>query len=281
MSEKIAIVTDSTCDLTSDALKGKDIHVIPLKVVYADRVYHDRIDIAPQEVYDRLEEEIPTTSVPSPHEFKEKLLELKGKKYTHVIAIHISTGLSGTCNAMRLMSKEVEGLTIEVIDSKALSMGLGRLALYAHDLLKKGLKFDEIVQKTREKVNDIKVFFVVATLKYLTKGGRIGKVEGTIGGLLKIKPIISINEDGVYYTYDKTRGRKKSLERLSQIVMEKIKEGRYIVDVMHAAAKDEAKALYEEFSKNKNVEEMSFGEIGPVLGVHVGPGLVGVTIMKI
>jgi len=281
MSEKIAIVTDSTCDLTSDLLEGKDIHVVPLKVVYSDRVYHDKIDITPQEVYDRLSEEIPTTSVPTPQELKEKLLELKEKKYTHVLAIHISTGLSGTCNATRLMSKEVEGLTVEVVDSKSLSMGLGRLVLYAHDLGEKGLKFDEIAQKTRDKVNDIKVFFVVDTLKYLVKGGRIGKVEGTLGGLLKIKPIISINENGVYYSFDKVRGRKKSLERLSQIAVKKIEEGECFLDVMHADAANEARALYDELGKMDNVEEVSFGEIGPVLGVHAGPGLVGVAITKI
>jgi len=115
----------------------------------------------------------------------------------------------------------------------------------------------------------------------LVKGGRIGKVEGTIGGLLKIKPIISINEDGVYYTYDKVRGRKKSLERLSQIAEKKIEEGECLLDVMHADAADEARALYDELGKMDNVKEVSFGEIGPVLGVHVGPGLVGIVMMKI
>ncbi|MFW6264722.1 MAG: DegV family protein [Bacillota bacterium] len=120
--------------------------------------------------------------------------------------------------------------------------------------------------------------FVVGTLKYLKAGGRIGKVRGTIGELLNIKPIISINEEGVYYTVDKARSRKASLNKIFKILKGKIKEGLCYVDVMHANAEEEAQSLLERFKELSNVKDTFFGEISPAMAVHAGPGLIGVCV---
>ncbi|MCK8816790.1 DegV family protein [Natroniella sulfidigena] len=281
MSESIAILTDSTSDLPFDLIQDKEIEFLPLKINYSQQQYRDRIEIKPEEIYDRFEEEIPTTSTPAPQELKEKLLALKKKGITHVLAIHISSGLSGTYNMVKMISEQITDLTVEVIDSKALSMGLGRLVLYATELLEAGVKFNTLVNKVKAKIDQIDIFFVLKTLKYLKEGGRIGKVEGALGSLLNIKPIISIDKTGEYYTYKKSRGRKRSLKKLYQIVSKKIAVGPCTIDVMHGNAADEAEDLVTKFKKLDNVKETFLGQISPVMVVHTGPGLIGVNITRL
>ncbi len=281
MEDKIALVTDSTCDLSKDLLEEKGIEFLPLKIIYKDNQYLDRVDIEPQEVFDHFEKEIPSTSMPSPSEVKEKYLELKEKGYTHIISLHISAGLSGTYNICRMVSEELDEINVEVIDSQMLSMGLGRLVLYAKELIDaKEHNFNRIVEMVKEKKDKIELYFIVETLKYLKEGGRIGKVRGTIAELLNIKPIISINEEGEYYTFDKVRSRKKSIKRLINLTKEKIKDGLYKVDVMHADAKDEALEIFDKLKGLPNVKDALLGEISPAMVVHSGPGLIGVCITK-
>jgi DegV family protein with EDD domain len=282
MEEKIAVVTDSTSDLTKADLEKYGIKSIPLKVIYSDAQYHDRVDITPAEVYKSFEKEIPTTSMPSPQEIMDVYNELKDDGYTHIISIHISSGLSATYSNCMMVANQIEGIEVEVIDSKMLSKGLGRLVMYTNSLVEKGeLSFAEIIEKTEAKKDKIEVFFVVETLKYLKKGGRIGKVSGTIAEFLNIKPIIAIDDEGEYFTFDKVRGRSRSLKKIYSIIKDKLEEGKeYVVDVMNAAAEEEAKGLLDKFKDLKQVKETYFSEISPVMVVHTGPGLIGVVLTE-
>lgn len=283
MQEKIAVVTDSTSDLTKEQLEQYGITSIPLKVIYSDSQFHDRVDITPAEVYESFEKEIPTTSMPSPQEIMDVYNELKEEGYTHIISIHISNGLSATYSNCMMVADQIEGIEVEVIDSKMLSKGLGRLVLYADNLIKKEeLDFNEVVEKVEAKKDSIEVFFVVETLKYLKKGGRIGKVSGTIAEFLNIKPIIAIDDEGEYFTFDKVRGRKRSLKKMYSLIKDRLKEGKeYVVDVMNAAAEEEAEGLLEKFKQLSQVKETYFSEISPVMVVHTGPGLIGVVLTEI
>ena len=283
MKEKIAVVTDSTSDLTKKELEKYDITSIPLKVIYSDSQFHDRVDITPAEVYESFEREIPTTSMPSPQEIMDVYNELKEEGYTHIISIHISSGLSATYSNCMMVADQIEGIEVEVIDSKMLSKGLGRLVLYANNLIKnEDLSFNEIIEKVEAQKDKIEVFFVVETLKYLKKGGRIGKVSGTIAEFLNIKPIIAIDEEGEYFTFDKVRGRKRSLKKMYSIIKDKIQDGKeYVVDVMNAAAEGEANSLLDKFKQLSQVKETYFSEISPVMVVHTGPGLIGVVLTEI
>lgn len=276
--KKIGILTDSTCDLPSNLLDQLPVSMVPLKIIYSDQEYRDKVEIQPQTVYDQLATEVPTTSMPAPEEIKDKLLKLQEAGYTHIIALHISSGLSGTYNLVQMVSQQLEDITVEVIDSKALSMGLGSVVLYAADLIKQQVSWPELITKTQQKIKDTEVFFVLQNLKYLRKGGRIGQVKGAIGDLLNIKPIISINQQGEYYTYKKARGRKRSIKQLYDIAKEKIKQGASKVSVMHGNALSEAQNLLARFEKLDNVQETFFGQISPVMVVHTGPGLIGVVI---
>lgn len=283
MQGKIAVVTDSTSDLTKKELEKHGITSIPLKVIYSDSQFHDRVDITPAEVYAGFEREIPTTSMPSPQEITDVYNNLKKEGYSHIISIHISSGLSATYSNCMMVANQIEGIEVEVIDSKMLSKGLGRLVLYASNLIEdKKLSFNEIIEKIEVKKEKIEVFFVVKTLKYLKKGGRIGKVSGTIAEFLNIKPIIAIDDEGEYFTYDKVRGRKKSLKKMYYIIKSKIKDGKeYVIDVMNAAAEEEAAGLLEKFEKLSQVKETYFSEISPVMVVHTGPGLIGVVLTEV
>ena len=283
MKEKIAVVTDSTSDLTRDDLEKYGIESIPLKVIYSDQQFHDRVDITPAEVYESFEHEIPTTSMPSPQEIMDVYKELKDEGFTHIISVHISSGLSATYSNCMMVADQIEGIEVEVIDSKMLSKGLGRLVLYANSLVEAGeLNFSEIIEKVEAKKEKIEVFFVVETLKYLKKGGRIGKISGTIAEFLNIKPIIAIDDEGEYFTFEKVRGRKRSLKKMYSIVKDRLQEGKeYVVDVMNAAAEEEGQALLDRFKDLTQIQDTYFSEISPVMVVHTGPGLIGVVLTEL
>lgn len=276
---KIALITDSTSDLTQEEIKKYNIHMLPLKILYKDREYTDRVDITPSEIYSRMEIEIPTTSLPSMEDIDLLFKDLKKEGYTHVIAITISSGLSGTYNSVRLVSENYPEMKVEVFDSLALSLGAGAIVLECGKMIKNGSNFEEIVKELPIIRDKVKVYYVLDTLKYLIKGGRIGKVSGGIGEILNIKPIISINKEGIYYTYKKVRGRKRSISKLLNIVKNSIKHNEGKVWVLHGGAKEEAETLYEKILQLPNIIESDLRDISPVAGVHTGPGLIGVTIM--
>jgi DegV family protein with EDD domain len=281
VSEKIALVTDSTSDLDPEVMEQYNINVLPLKVIYADRQYNDRVDITPEEVYATLDKEAPKTSVPTPFEAQELLSKLRDEGYTHVLAAHISSGLSGTVEMVKMVSQDFSDLVVEVIDSRSLSMGLGYVILHAVQWLEKGVSFAKLVENCRTLVSQMKVFFVVETLEYLKRGGRIGKVQATMGDFLSVKPIISINEEGVYYTYRKVLGRKRSIDELFKIGREEIEKQKSKVAVMHGGAPEEAGYLYNKIEDLPNVVETVTGQIGPVMVVHAGPGLLGLAICPV
>ena len=277
---KIALITDSTSDLNKDQIEKYNIKVLPLRVIYKDREYIDRVNITPSEVYDNLINEIPTTSLPSISEANNLFAKLVDEGYTHAIAICISSGVSGTYNMLNIASKDYSSITTHVFDSKSLTMGEGAIVVECGKLIAAGKSFDEIVEILPSIQSRIKVYYVLETLTYLIKGGRIGKVAGIVGELLKLKPIISINDEGTYYTYSKVRGRNKSIAKIAEIPHDALMKAKSKIWVLHGGALEDGKALYDTISKLPNISEINFGDISPVLGVHTGPGLLGIVIMK-
>lgn len=278
---KIAIVCDSTSDLTEEIIKDYDIKVLPLRVVYKDGEYRDRIDITPEEIYAKFDEEVPTTSLPSPQDTVQLFDQLKQEGYTHIIITTISSGLSGTMNMIRNVVTSYENMVFELIDSKSLTMGAGFAVLEGAKELQKNMDFEKTVSRMKEVLKRTEVYYVVKTLEYLKKGGRIGKVEGTIGELLNIKPIISINEEGVYFTHKKVRGRSKSIDEIFEIVKEKAKHKMLNIAVAHGNALEEAQDLLKRIKELGNINETFFTQLSPVMVVHTGPGLLGVVISEV
>lgn len=281
MRERIAIVTDSACDLAPSIIDRYGIHVLPLKIIYDDKDYRDREDIQPEDVYRLMPEKIPTTSTPSLGEIKELLQKAVREGADRILAIHLSSHLSGTLNSVMMAARELKDIKVEVFDSRNLSMGLGFQVYRAAMDAAKGFSLTDIManlQRTRDKV---KVFYVLETLEYLKRGGRIGRVAAVLGEFLHLKPIISVDEEGKYYVHEKARGRKKSIDKLAEIV-ERIAEKTTInLAVMHGGAQEEARKLKEGLERLPNLKEVFFGQISPALGIHTGPGLIGVAFHEV
>ena len=277
---KIALITDSTSDVDKEMIQRYDLKVLPLRIIYKDKEYIDRVTITPKEVYDNFVYEIPSTSLPSMQDMEDMYLKLEEEGYTHAIAVVISANLSGTYNTLRLVSENHPSIETCVFDSKSLTIGEAAIVEECGEMLKKGKSFEEVVKALPEIQSRVTVYYAVDTLKYLIKGGRIGKVSGTIGEILNIKPIISINNDGVYYTYAKAKGKKKAISKLVDIAREALKHTPCKIWVMHGGAYEEVKAFSQTIAALPNITRLSFGEISPVAGVHTGPGLLGVIVVK-
>ena len=190
MREKIALLTDSACDLPRELIERFRIKVLPLSVIYPEKSYKDRINIHPQEVYDRMPEEIPTTSMPTPHEVSSLLEEIRREGFTHVLAVHLSSALSGTVDLVQMIAQEFEDLVIKVVDTRTLSIGTGWMVLEAARDIASGLGWQKTLDNLHQLRSRVKVYYVLETLEYLRRGGRIGSVAAMLGQFLHLKPII-------------------------------------------------------------------------------------------
>ncbi len=279
--QKIALIVDSACDLSLETLNERNIKLLPLRISYSDKEYRDKIDISADEIYNNLEKEVPKTSLPSAEIMEEILMSLENEGYTHVIAITISSGLSGTFNSIRLVLEDHPKLTSYVFDTKILAMPEGIMALEVSDLINSGKSFEEIVSAIPKIRDSISGYFTINTLEYLKRGGRIGKISGTIGEMLNLKPVVSVDDDGVYYTVCKARGRKQSILKLTNILKDELSLGPCKVWVLQGGALEEAKKFMESIKDLKNIVTLNMSQISPALGVHGGPGLLGLAIQKV
>ncbi|ATD53846.1 DegV family protein [Clostridium chauvoei] len=279
--QKIAILTDSASDLSLETLKENNIHLFPLRILYSNEEFEDKISITPEEVYNRLSTEIPTTSLPSPKTSAKVLKDLEANGYTHVIAISVSSGLSGTFNAFRLALEEHPNLTSYVYDSKIIGFPQGVLVLEAARLVKEKKSYDEIIQELPRIRENITGYFTLDTLEYLKKGGRIGKLAGTIGQFLHLKPIITMDEHGVYHPYAKVRGRKQSLSKMIEVLKTHLDESKCKVWILQGGCMDEALLFAESVKALHNCEFMGITPVGAMVAVHSGPGMMGLAIEKV
>ena len=214
-------------------------------------------------------------------ETEEILNKLEEEGYTHVICISISSGLSGSFNAIRLALEDHPKLTSFVYDSKILAYPQGEIVLEVAKLIKEGKSFEEIVKEIPEIRKRVIGYFTINTLEYLKKGGRIGRLAGTVGELLNLKPIITTDEDGVYYNVAKVRGRKQSLSKMTELLKEYLAKGKCEVAVLHAGCEDEAIKYMNSLKDLTNVVSIKIAEISPALGIHGGPGLIGFSVKMV
>ncbi|MBU1140995.1 MAG: DegV family protein, partial [Firmicutes bacterium] len=223
---KIAIITDSAANLLPETLKKyPNLFVVPLMIVVDGKSYRDGIEITADEVYQMLDDHNVSTSLPSIDDLNKLLDGLKKKGYTDALVINISSGLSGTFNAFRLAFEHVEGINITHYDSKTLGGGLSILVEQAAEMIKEDATIESILKKLDQlRYQDSIALYTINTLKYLRKGGRIGKVEGTIGNILRIKPVITVNDEGVYVTVSKGFGIQRSFIAMKDILIEKFQK---------------------------------------------------------
>jgi len=281
--ERIAILVDSCSDVPKEYRDRYNMYVLPLMIIYKDAEYRDGIDIQPEDVFARFSEEVPSTSLPSPSTVADIFKQIRGDGYEKVIAVDISSGLSGTYEMVRSFGPAPEGLETYYVDTKNIGIGSGFSAIRAGELIERELPFAEVCRGVENAVRQTKLFFCVSTLDYLVKGGRIGRVSGMVGSILDLKPVISCDEDGIYYTVAKARGRKKSLKlALDKAIEFAAGAKEYNITVMHGAAKAEADELLASMKAQLPKYRISIeGQITPALVVHTGPGLVGIGVQRV
>lgn len=281
--KRIAVLADSCCDVPADLVQQYGLYILPLKIIYHDHEYLDGVDITPQEVYERMGQEIPKTSLPDGEQILHKLDQIKADGYEQLIVITLSGGLSGTNNLIHLIADTYEGMEIFILDTKNIAIGAGFHAIQAARYIEQGLSFSTIQEKLQRDIKNVKIFFVVETLEYLQKGGRIGLVASLLGNALNLKPVISCNEEGVYYTVTKVRGRKQSISRTIELAKAYAQgHPRIHLAVCHGGAPELAAAVEATMKEAlRGYEVFISSQISPALGVHTGPGLIGIGIERL
>ena len=275
--DRTAILMDSGGDLPLELCEQEGIEFLPLHVIYPERDYLDGVDIDPTMIYRRFPDEIPSTSTPSPQEILDKLRSIAEKGFRNVIAVTISSALSSTGNTIAAAARQLQDLRVTVFDTKNISFGSGIFALWAVRQLRKGVKYEELVNYLRAKRSDSRQFFYMDTLKYLRHGGRIGRVSSLVGEALHIKPIISCDPDGVYYTVAKIRGERMGKKRLLEEVVNAVSDRRCWIVIGHGGAPEEAAQMKNLLcEKLTNMEYLFTKQINATLANNTGPGLLGV-----
>lgn len=277
---KVAIVTDSTATIPQETLDKYDIKVAPQILIWGEETLLDGIDITPSEFYDRLQTDkiSPTTSQVTPAIFKE-IFEQLLEEDRQILAILISTKLSGTIESANQALKFFPKAPIEIVDSQSVAMALGFQALVAARAAQEGASLAECKKLVEASILQTGVVFAVGTLEYLHRSGRIGGGTRFLGTALNIKPILEV-KDGRIEAVERVRTRRKSITRLIELVEERI-AGRKPVHlaVLHAKAPHEAKVLMADVSKTIEAVETHFTEVSPVVGNNAGPGTVGLAYL--
>jgi DegV family protein with EDD domain len=281
----IVIVTDSASDIDASLRQSLGIIAVPLKVMFGSETFVDGVTLTSRAFFEKLEHSdvLPTTSQPSPLDFAEayKMIVEKHGKDVQIIAIILSAALSGTYqSALIAKSMMEEEIDITVIDSRKASFVHGFVAVEAARAAREGQSKQQILDLIERLLNEVQVYFIVDTLTYLQKGGRIGKAAALVGSLLNIKPILTLEQGGMIAPFDKVRGTKKALARVLEALKEYAGSHPVKVAVLHSNVPDDAAALLAQVKADFNVVEEYLEEIGPVIGAHAGPGLLGIMMVK-
>jgi DegV family protein with EDD domain len=276
----VAVVTDSTADL-GELASAAGIAVVPLSVSFGSEVFRDGVDLSRENFYKRLSasSQPPATAQPPPAIFAAEYSRLLGGGATGIVSLHLSAALSGTYNSAVSAAHDVDPERIVVIDTRSASLGLGLLALQAAEDARQGLGLADIARHVREDIPKLELYAAIPTLTYLARGGRIGQLQGMLGNVLRIVPIVTL-KDGEVAEYSKVRTFARAVDQIVEIATAHIGgRGHARVAVLHSVAPDlsasVARRLEEAVAPALLVSEC----VGPTVGTHTGPGAVGVVFI--
>lgn len=281
---KIALLTDSSADLRWESARENNIFFVPLRILCRDGEYLDGVNIGGQDVYRRLHNgELPQTSLPRVEDFSAKLNEIFSLGYDGVIAVMLSSGLSGTYNLARIVAEECreQGYAMRVFDSLSGALGQGMTVLQLAEDIKSGMGWEELTERRAPRlIANTFPFFSVDTLEYLQKGGRIGKISAMAGTMLQIKPIITFASDGQLQSVAKVRGRQQVIRKLAEFAA---KHGsghrRYNLAVANGGAPQEMESVRQLLTEAlPDYDHIWDGEIDGTLSVYIGDGVLGAAV---
>ncbi len=274
----VKIVTDSAADIPREIATKLGISVVPLTVAFGNEVYRDGIDLSPDEFFYKLthSKELPKTAHPSVASFIETYRSL-AKDGAKIISIHLSRKLSGTCQAAMLARDSVmKNCHVEVVDSMAVSMGIGLTVISAARAIKEGAAFNKVLEIVNQNVSKSRLVAFFQTLEYLHKGGRIGKAKTLMGSILHVKPMIIIKE-GEVHPFAMSRTRAGAIKRLYEFAksLPQIKE----LSVMYCNDLEEVDTLLEMLDSFFPKRRIHVAQGGTTLGTHTGPGAMAIAAL--
>jgi len=272
---RIRVVTDSGADIPDELLRELDITMVPLTVHFGDEVYKDRVDLSPDAFYEKLRQKdiLPRTSQPSPGEFKRTYEELLAG-CDHVLSIHLSSVMSGTYQAAVMAASMCDEERITVIDTRQASLGIGWPAIIAARQARAGGDLDDIIRKVKYVADHTAVVFTVTSLKYLERNGRIGRAAALVGSVLKLNPVLTVDQ-GEVAPLAKVRGKNRALKHMVDLFAGQTKGRKIRVGVVHGGVAGEVGQLRDAVSDAVDCEELVISTIGATIGVHAGPGTLG------
>jgi len=281
---KIALVTDSTCDLEQDIIDNYQINMLPININFGENHYLDKITILPEQFYTLLKEnkDYPKSSQVNEKSFTNLYSHL-ASHYDSIIAIHLSDRLSGTFNSSQKAAKAISeelNKPISVINSKNLSGALGLVVLRTAKAIEAGYSHDQVVNMAEKWTKNVRIFVSVKSMKYLVRGGRVSFVRGLIARILNICPIVSIDESGKAFVFDKAFNQRSNMEKVMGYITKISKEKtiwNYIV--LHANNTDAAHWYSEKMETLTNKKPASIVNISPILGANAGIGAAAVSLL--
>ncbi len=278
---KVAVVTDTTACIPRELVKKYGIVVVPIELIFGDKVYRDGIDISPTEFYALLRqaEKLPTTSGSLPGPYVEAYRQVS-RKAAGILCITESSKFSGMFNSAQVAKdmarKDIPNMTIEVLECTTAAAGQGLVALAAARAAASGKTLTEVVETARGVMRQMNLFATLDTLHYLVRGGRVPKAAGLVNSLLQIKPVFTVNA-GEAHTVALPRSIPNALKRILKLMGQRVVKGQPLrVAIMHADALKEAIILRNRISSQFDCAELFITEFTPVMGVHTGPGVIGV-----
>lgn len=279
--KKVAILTDSTAYLPASHMKKYPIFSVPLGVIWGSETFEDGVSITPGEFYDRLQtsRQMPTTSQPSVGTMKKAMSDLLDQEYD-ILGIFISSGLSGTLqSATQAQSLLPSGSQVRLLDSESTTLALGFQVLAAARAAEQGASLEDCHDLAETARQNSGVYFMVDTLEFLHRGGRIGGAQRFLGTALKMKPILHMHE-GKIESLERVRTKGKALERVVELVQEKCAgKNNLRFAGIHANAEEDAQWVLEKAAEQMNPIETMIAELSPVVGTHAGPGTVALAYM--
>lgn len=274
----VRIVTDSACDLPEAACSELGIEVVPLTIRFGEREFVDRKQLSTEAFWRELQSSsvLPETAAPSVGVFEETFRRLADDGADGIVCINLSAKLSATMQSAQVAAKALDGLIpIEIVDSQSASMGIGNLVMYAARRAQDGASVEDIVREVEGRRDRQRVFATLDTLEFLRKGGRIGGAQALLGSMLSIKPVISVI-DGAVEPAGRVRTRSKAL----RFLLDQIPDGKVeSISVLHAMA-PELDEFMAQLEPKVPGAEVVIGTIGPVVGVHTGPRVIGIAYIE-
>jgi DegV family protein with EDD domain len=279
VSRKITLVTDSTCDLPSHLAEEHGIHIIPQRILWDNELYFDGVDLTSDAFYARLAEAqtLPESAPPTPEEFAAEFETARAQNRSEqIIAILLSSHLSKSFANAQAAALMVD-FPVFLQDSQTVSMGLGFAVLSAAEALRAGANSDAILEAARQSRRQTRILFTVDTLEFLYRGGRMGGARHMIGTALSIKPILALVQ-GQIAAVDSVRTQARAVARMLELAAENTPPGSARVALMSGGADDESLALLDPARKRLRPQEIIECNVSPSIGVHTGPGVLGITV---